>query len=273
MRLSLLRFPMLLTGAAALALPAAAQDKSSDQNKCDCGSLPRVMRTFSYHTRDDNRAALGLATTSGSLRDTLGLLVTEVTSSGPAEKAGIEEGDRLQAVNGVDLRVSAADAGDREIHGLMSHRLIRTLAKIKPGDPVELRVYTDGKVRTVKVVTAKASDLFKDDGVMRLGSEWFGPGDFGDLHGRMDHLLHQMDGLRLKVDRGPFKFRTDPNDIEFMPDEPTPPLPPSAPSAPSAPSRHFMRIGAPPAPPAPRAPLAPPVPPATPVIGFDTITI
>ena len=39
------------------------------------------------------------------MRDTLGLLVTEVTSGEVAEKARIEEGDRLASVNGTDLRL------------------------------------------------------------------------------------------------------------------------------------------------------------------------
>jgi PDZ domain-containing protein len=251
-----MRLPLLIVGIASLlALPAGAQDKSSDHDRdgrADCPSVaPRVMRTFSFRMRDENRAALGLATTSGGTRDTLGLLVTDVTSGGPAEKAGIEEGDRLQAVNGTDLRLSPADAGDREMRGLMSRRLVRMLEKVKPGDPVELRVYSDGKVHAVKVTTAKASELFKDTGMLHLGSDALsdvGVLDLGNLKQRLEDAGHQLDGLR----------------YEFAPEDP--PVPPTPPSPPSPPEihRHFMRMSAPRALTAPPAPPAPPVPPASP---------
>ncbi len=108
--------------------------------------------------------AIGVETSSGSVRDTLGVLVIGVTNNGPADKAGIEEGDRIASANGVDLRLTPADAGDREMHGLMSRRLARTVQKLKAGDAVELRVYHDGQYKTVKVVTVKASDLAMDVG-------------------------------------------------------------------------------------------------------------
>jgi len=44
---------------------------------------------------------LGLSTgASTSARDTLGVLVSSVAPNGPAERAGIQEGDRIASVNG-----------------------------------------------------------------------------------------------------------------------------------------------------------------------------
>ncbi len=106
---------------------------------------------------------IGIETRSGSVRDTLGVLVIGVTNNGPADKAGIEEGDRIASANGIDLRLNAADAGDQEMRGLMSRRLARAVEKVKAGDAVELRVYHDGQYKTVKVTTIKASDLALDD--------------------------------------------------------------------------------------------------------------
>ena len=105
---------------------------------------------------------IGVSTRNSGKRDTLGLLVESVTSGGPAEKAGIEEGDRLVSVNGVNLRLSAADAGEPDMDGVANRRLIRELEKLKAGDEVELRVYRDGNTRTVRVKTVAADELNKE---------------------------------------------------------------------------------------------------------------
>jgi predicted metalloprotease with PDZ domain len=115
-------------------------------------------RIFSWMT-DDDRPRIGVATGPGGKRDTLGLLVTDVTRGGPAEKAGIEEGDRLQSVNGVNLRLSAADIEDEDLLGIGTRRLVRELGKVKVGDEVELRVYREGQARTVRVKTVSAEEL------------------------------------------------------------------------------------------------------------------
>jgi predicted metalloprotease with PDZ domain len=108
-----------------------------------------------------DRAMLGISTSSGSKRDTLGVLVSAITEGGPAEKAGLAEGDRIQAINGVSLRVSREDAGDDEMGGIMQRRLTRELGKAKAGDEVTLQVWHDGASRTFKVKTVAADDLYK----------------------------------------------------------------------------------------------------------------
>jgi predicted metalloprotease with PDZ domain len=116
-------------------------------------------RAFSFAVGDPDRAMIGVSTRSSGKRDTLGLLVETVTADGPAEKAGIEEGDRLVSVNGVNLRLSSADAGEADMEGVANRRLIRELAKAKAGDEVELRVYRDGNTRSVRVKTVAADEL------------------------------------------------------------------------------------------------------------------
>ena len=120
-----------------------------------------------------HRAAIGIGTTAtGTLRDTLGLMITSITKGSPAEKAGLEEGNRIAAINGVSLRVNAADVEDGEMSSALTRRLTRELAKSKPGDEVELRVYRDGRTSTVKIKTADSDDLFKrTDWVRRTRDE------------------------------------------------------------------------------------------------------
>jgi len=120
-------------------------------------SARAATRAYSYDDRD--RAAIGVTTSSGGMRDTLGLLVQSVTAGGPADKAGIEEGNRLVSVNGVSLRLSAADAGEGDMDGIANRRLIRELEKIKAGDEVEIRLWAGGQQKTVKVKTVAYEDL------------------------------------------------------------------------------------------------------------------
>jgi hypothetical protein len=114
------------------------------------------------------RAALGLELrTTGTKRDTLGVFVEAVTPKGPAEIAGIVEGDRIAQINGVDLRTSATDTEDPYSNGLAAHRLGREVQKLSPGSRVSLRVYSGGRFRDVQVAAGKASE------VMRLGNRFF----------------------------------------------------------------------------------------------------
>jgi hypothetical protein len=109
---------------------------------------------------DEPRAVIGVSTTSSATsRDTLGVLVATVRSGSPAEKAGIEEGNRISSINGVSLKLAAADIGDEQMAGVLSRRLSRELDKLKPGDEVDLRVYASGQTKSVKVKTISPEDL------------------------------------------------------------------------------------------------------------------
>lgn len=122
----------------------------------------------------NKRAALGLQLSpTGTARDTLGVFVAAVTPKGPAETAGIFEGDRIVAINGVDLRVARGDIEDSYASGLASHRLSREVAKLTPGSRVTLRVYSGGRVRDVQATAARASDLMRSRGYFNLS----GPGN------------------------------------------------------------------------------------------------
>ena len=122
------------------------------------GTYVRGVNTFG----DEPRAVIGVTTTSNaSSRDTLGVLVSTVRSGSPAEKAGIEEGNRIASVNGVSLELNAADIGDDAMAGALSRRLSRELDKLKPGDEVTLQVYANSQMKTVKLKTVAPEDLYE----------------------------------------------------------------------------------------------------------------
>jgi PDZ domain len=118
----------------------------------------------------DNRPALGFGIgSSGSQRDTLGVLVISVSDSTPAAAAGLEEGNRIAAINGVNLRVAREDAGDDYMGNAKAQRLMREISQLAPGSDVTLRVYSDGRFRDVKMKVARAGDLPRRRSMMFLG--------------------------------------------------------------------------------------------------------
>ena len=118
----------------------------------------------------DDRAAVGIMLgNSGSRRDTLGVLVIGVTDSTPAARAGLEEGNRIAAINGVNLRVAREDVGDHWIGSTKAERLQRAMGALKPGDNVSLTVYANGQFRDVTMKAARAGDLPRHSSAMLRG--------------------------------------------------------------------------------------------------------
>jgi serine protease Do len=150
----------LVVGTLAIASTAAAQQPAPAPMP---SPTPRASYQYNMSRSEDgeNRAALGINTQSTGKRDTLGLLVTSVTAGGPAEVAGITEGDRLQSINGTSLKLAAADAGEPDMNGLMTRRLVREMGKVKPGDDVTLGVFANGGVKNVKVKTVAMDSLMR----------------------------------------------------------------------------------------------------------------
>jgi hypothetical protein len=162
------------------------------------------------------RAALGVELrATGTRRDTLGVFVAAVTPKGPAESAGIIEGDRIAAINGVDLRTAAGDVEDSYTNGLAAHRLSREVQKLTPGSRVNLRVYSGGRFRDVQVIAGKASDLRRLGGRFNFGFP--GPGGLMEFDGsngvmmlgpEMPKLREQLEPLfRKRLENVPKKIQ------------------------------------------------------------------
>ena len=160
---------------------------TTDPGKIEC----RKILEGGYAKRVDSammkRAVLGLQLSpTGTARDTLGVFVSSVTPKGPAENAGIIEGERIVSINGVDLRVAPGDVEDGYASGLPSHRLQREVAKLTPGSRVNLRVYSGGRVRDVQVTAGRASDFMRTRTFFGEG----GPGAFIWHDGMEMPLMH-----------------------------------------------------------------------------------
>ena len=165
---------------------------------------PATSGAFAYTMGDRDRATLGVMLgTSPSPRDTLGVFVQSVTSGGPAETAGLIEGDRIAAINGVSLRVAREDVDDPMIARAKASRLSAEVAKLSAGDVAEVTVVSAGRMRTVRVTTVKASELPRDAFTVFIDGVPF------------------LDGM---VER-----------LRAMPAPPRPPAPPTPPAAPRRP--------------------------------------
>ncbi|HJQ12206.1 MAG TPA: PDZ domain-containing protein [Gemmatimonadaceae bacterium] len=183
------------------------------------GGTDSLWRRFSYRMDSvmANRAALGIEVRStGNKRDTLGVFVESVTPKGPAENAGIVEGDRIASINGVDLRVAAADADDDFERGVGGRRLTREVQKLTPGTRVTLRVYSGGRFRDVQVTTGKASE------VMRLGRFNFRvPGGGGFQIFGPDNMMFGPDMPTMKEQLEPLmRYEIEPLMLERLRDLP-----------------------------------------------------
>jgi PDZ domain-containing protein len=195
----------VLTGAAALGLvPALEAQKAPkkddapkkvlapDHDGCVTreGRTECVFRKMDFDSALRKRPAIGVQlSATGTMRDTLGVFVSRVVPKGPAEKAGIIEGDRIVSINGVDLRVNAADAEDSYAANLPTRRLTREVGKLNPGGVANLRVWSGGRVRDVQVTVGNAWDLRES-------------GSFGMLHDGipgMRQLMPGFDGMRMEL--------------------------------------------------------------------------
>jgi predicted metalloprotease with PDZ domain len=144
---------------AAVALPAAAQE--TRVYRTEPGAMARAFSYGFSGEEDYDRAVIGITTSSGSARDTLGVLIGSITPGGPAEKAGLEEGNRIASINGVNLKLDPRDVGEWDISSMMTRRFTREMARLKAGDEIDLRVYSGGQFKNVKIKTVMYEDLYR----------------------------------------------------------------------------------------------------------------
>lgn len=125
----------------------------------DPGSPKRTStNTPTENDAPDVRALLGVTLgASGTDRDTLGLLVTQVMRDGPADRAGIDEGNRLADIDGVSLRLDPSDIGRTGASDAVMRRLNRTLHGLRDGEQATIRVFSGGRFKAVTVLVGSAT--------------------------------------------------------------------------------------------------------------------
>ena len=100
---------------------------------------------------NSRRAVLGIDPGPGR-GDAPGVAVQGVTPEGPADKAGLQAGDVITALNGTALKAE----GDRSGRDVMQD----VMEKVKPGDDVKVAYTRDGKAATATVKAGSPDDFF-----------------------------------------------------------------------------------------------------------------
>jgi hypothetical protein len=206
------------------------------------GERVRILRRFADDSAMRNRPTLGMTLApTGTVRDTIGVFVVRVVPGGPAERAGIIEGDRIVSIDGVSLKVNPADVDDPYAAGLPVHRVSRAVEKLAPGKTVTLRVWGNGRYRDVTVTTGRAGDVYKrqpfmiysmDDAMVMPALAAVGPAleSVGPTLERIGPMLERMGPMIDESVRG--ALRELPRHMELdIDDDAVPPPPPDHPGA------------------------------------------
>ena len=140
-----------LVGAVLLAGSAGAQEPEAtepEQENCICFDTGPETHVLSRTFEQENRARIGVDLGEAAEVDGRnGVEVMDVVEDGPADDAGIQEGDIITALDGSPL-------GDEP-----AEDLVDALGDVEPGATVTLTYYRDGAQRTASVVTEEATGM------------------------------------------------------------------------------------------------------------------
>jgi len=129
-----------------LAIPSNTVKFVSDQLK----EGEKVVRAYLGVAIQD--MDLGLAKSLG-LDRAEGAMVTEVKQDSPASKAGIEEEDVILSVNGTRIRGA--------------HHLMDLVSQSPPGTRAKLKIWRDGKAKTIEVKLEKMPEQYLEQALAR----------------------------------------------------------------------------------------------------------
>lgn len=138
----------------------AGAGAAQDADECNCG--PNV-RAFVWGDDGgqvsvlglDRRPMLGVSLDMGTDLDDVGVRVTDIREDGPADVAGIREGDIIVAAAGLDLTqpLEAEDEMHLDRHrSLPGQRLVALMEEIEEGEEIEIEVDRDGESLVFAVI-------------------------------------------------------------------------------------------------------------------------
>lgn len=149
------------TVAAVLGLAGwAGAGAAQDTDECNCGPDVRafVLGDDGAQVRImglDRRPMLGVSLNMDTDLDDVGVRVTDVREDGPADMAGIREGDIIVAAGGVDLTqpLEAEDEMHLDRHrSLPGQRLVALMEEVEEGEEIEIEVTRDGEPLVFAVI-------------------------------------------------------------------------------------------------------------------------
>lgn len=127
---------------------------------CTCFRMPDVEGIVARVVPLMGRARLGI-TLSGAEDESRGALVESVMERGPADEAGLQEGDIITRMGGVSLLEPLPEGGEEDFsldRSLPMQRLVALARNLDPGEEVEIGYLRDGETRTTTLTTRDLSD-------------------------------------------------------------------------------------------------------------------
>jgi hypothetical protein len=160
---------------------------------CTCFRMPDVEGIVARVVPLMGRARLGV-TLSGAEDESRGALVEAVMEGGPADEAGLQEGDIITGIDGMSLLEPLPEGGEEEVsldRSLPMQRLVAIARDLEPGQEVEVEYLRGGETHTTTLTTRDLSDWSRF-GLVAPG--W----DEEGLALRMRALGDQMRELRIR---------------------------------------------------------------------------
>jgi len=184
-----------------LAQPGAAQE--TEESECrSCRRAPRVSvrAPMVFFGNGSHRGRMGISVgASQDDREYDGALVLSVVEDGPADEAGIREGDVITAVRGQSLLDPLPDIEDEErldLDGSVPvQRLINLSRQLEPGETVTVTYLRDGNEHATELV---AEDLGRGVRVIGGNGTAFGwDGDDWDGEHFRNEFRFEMPNVRI----------------------------------------------------------------------------
>jgi membrane-associated protease RseP (regulator of RpoE activity) len=203
---------MLLVAATnVVGTPVAAQEEPEDCRcvdrdgneieDCTCLRTPRITQVMprAFALVGDSRPRLGISVDVTDEADDAvrGARVVDVLEGGPADEAGLQEGDVITHVDGRSLSEPLGAEAERDIDldgSVPAQRLLALARDLEPGPSVEIAYVRDGRQRTTMV---EARDLSDEWGRRSLVRSF-------DVQRLQDQLRSLGEGSRR------WRFRADP---------------------------------------------------------------
>ncbi len=123
--------------------------------RCTCFRMPDVEAIVAQVVPAMGRARLGI-TLSGSEDESRGALVGSVMEGGPADEAGLREGDIITGIDGI-----SEEGGEEDLdldRSLPMQRLVAIARDLEPGDEIDVEYLRGGETRTTTLTTRDLSD-------------------------------------------------------------------------------------------------------------------
>ncbi len=196
---------------------AATAQEAADEADCDCSPFdlafgawqvpPRPMLGVTLDTELDRRL------------ETVGARVADVLRDGPADEAGIREGDVIVSVDGHALSDALDDALERRFdddRSFPAQRLVALARELDEGEPVEVVVERDGETRAFTVTPREVAErdwprsvIFRGPGPQAMREYRLRMGDMAERMRDVNEHLREMDlsGLRDQARRQGQVFR------------------------------------------------------------------